>query len=82
MTNCDGETMYKIYVSQSACYYGGISLIAANSAEEANKKIERFKQSDIGDILQYMKMMSLKELIPRMMVLFTVEFIIQVKEEL
>ena len=41
--------MYKVYISRSACYYGGISLIAANSAEEANKKIERFKQSDIGN---------------------------------
>ena len=41
--------MYKVYVSRSACYYGGISLIAANSAAEANKTIDLFKEVDIGN---------------------------------
>lgn len=39
--------MYKVYVSRSACYYEGISLIAANSAEEANKTIGLFKEADV-----------------------------------
>ena len=41
--------MYKVYVSRSACYYGGISLIAANSAAEANKTIDLFKKVDVGN---------------------------------
>lgn len=41
--------MYKVYVSRSGCYYGGISLIAANSAAEANRTIDLFKQVDVGN---------------------------------
>lgn len=41
--------MYKVYVCRSGCYYGGISLIAANNAVEANRKIDLFKQVDEGN---------------------------------
>ena len=38
--------MYKVYQVSCKMYYSGYSLVAANSAEEANKMIEAFKESD------------------------------------
>lgn len=38
--------MYQVYVCDSDMYYHGMSLIAAENAEEANKIIEEYKQYD------------------------------------
>lgn len=38
--------MYKVYAVTASCYYDGLSLVAADSVEEANEFIERFKKND------------------------------------
>lgn len=38
--------MYKVYAVPSRRDYAGYSFVAANSAEEANRMIEAFKESD------------------------------------
>lgn len=42
--------LYKVYKILCKMYYSGYSLIAANSAEEANKMIEAFKESDPSNL--------------------------------
>lgn len=44
------KTMYKVYKIESAGCYAGISLVAANSVEEANLFINKFKESDKNNI--------------------------------
>lgn len=38
--------MYKVYEISAECCYDGTSLVAAKNAEEANKFIKSFKESD------------------------------------
>lgn len=38
--------MFKVYEVTSGCCYSGIALVAANSADEANKFIRHFKSWD------------------------------------
>lgn len=42
--------MYKVYKINSACYYHGMGLVAAESAIEANKLIDNFIASDPNNI--------------------------------
>lgn len=42
--------LYKVYFVPCKMYYTGYSLIAANTAEEANKMIEAFKESDPSNL--------------------------------
>lgn len=42
--------MFKVYEVTSGCCYSGIALVAANSAEEANKFIHSFKACDTDNM--------------------------------
>lgn len=41
--------MYKVYKVEPRMYYYGLSLVAANSAEEANLIISEFKKDDTNN---------------------------------
>lgn len=41
---------YNVYEIPSRYYYGGISLVAAENAEEANAIIKDFKNNDINNL--------------------------------
>lgn len=41
--------MYKVYKVEPQMYYHGMSLVASNSAEEANTIIADFKKSDTNN---------------------------------
>lgn len=41
--------MFKVYVVSSRDYYGGVSLVAAGSAEEANDHIRKFRERDVDN---------------------------------
>lgn len=43
--------MMKVYEISSNVHYYGIALVAANSAEEANEYIMKFKEDDPNNIL-------------------------------
>lgn len=38
--------MYKVYKVNSKTYYKGLSLVAANNADDANRIIKRFQEED------------------------------------
>ena len=38
--------MYKVYIVDSKAHYHGMSLVAANNAQEAQRIIDRFRESD------------------------------------